>query len=499
MKTGRRKVYSFSQMLVTYSVILILSLLLLGSILFAIIFGQLSAVQQQTSRYTTVMNLASHISSHREAFNRLIFTATTDDQKIQAVSDIASAEIRAKQQLQRLETSYEVNSEQYFLLRGIWNGLDFINQQQDIILQEFPLDITGFTRYYTIEMTYNYLDNYIYSRFLSSVVAQDAQAVQQMQSTISHIRILSLVLVVFFAVIYTFIIIFIVRSLARPIHAMMDTAREITKGNLETPDLPAVGPSEIRFLEQSLNSMKTSLKERIETLAENASLEKRIHQQELQQIKIKRELDRARLLTLQAQINPHFLFNAMNTISRTALFEQADQTADLVTDLAGIFRYMLDQRTTVTLAEEFDFIRKYLTIQKIRFAERLEYELQDTIDEAGILIPPLIIQPLVENAIIHGLEPLEEGGSVQVIAERIKRSLFIIVRDTGMGIDPSEVEKLLGESKKLDNSHIGMANVQERIKLYYGKKANMSIERAEPRGTVIRLTLPIRKQDRLGG
>ena len=482
-------------MLVTYSVVLILSLLLLGTVLFAIIFGQLAAVQQQTSRYTTVMNLASHIASHREAFNRLIFTATTEEQRIQALSDINGAEARAKQELQRLETSYEISPEQYFLLRGIWNGLDFIAQQQSLVLQELPLDIAGFTRYYTIEMTYNYLDNYVYSRFLSSVVTQDAQAVQRMQSTIGYIRILSLLLVVFFAIIYTLIIMFIVRSLARPIHSMMETAREITKGNLETPDLPAVGPSEIRFLEQSLNSMKASLKERIETLAENANLEKRIHQQELQQIKIKRELDRARLLTLQAQINPHFLFNAMNTISRTALFEQADQTADLVTDLAGIFRYMLDQRTTVSLAEEFDFIRKYLNIQKIRFGERLEYELHDSQAERETLIPPLIVQPLVENAIIHGLEPLEEGGTVQVVAERIKRKLFIIVRDTGVGMDPS----MLKESTKSDNSHIGMTNVQERIKLYYGRTATMTIEQGEPRGTVIRLTLPIGKQDRLGG
>ena len=331
-----------------------------------------------------------------------------------------------------------------------------------------------------------------------STVNQDAQAVDEMQSNIGNIRVLSLLLVIFFAFIYTVAIIIIIRSLSQPISAMVETAREITKGNLETPDLPAVGPSEIRFLEQSLNSMKSSLKDRIEALDANAQLEKKIHQQELQQVKVKRELDRARLLTLQAQINPHFLFNAMNTISRTALFEDADQTADLVTDLAGIFRYMLDQRTTVPLQEELEFIQKYLKIQKIRFGERLDYEILAGEEVKQILIPPLIIQPLVENAIVHGLEPLEEGGTVQVKLESHKRKLYIAVNDTGVGIADTDKTQVLDPAVKTDNSHIGMTNVLERIKLYYGKTAKMEIEDVQPKGTTIRLILPIRREDRMG-
>lgn len=499
VKSKRPRIYSFGQLLVTYSVVLVISLLILGTVLFAIVFSQLSAVQEQTSRYATVMQLATNITNQREAFNRLLFNSTNETQRIQSLSDLKGAEARAKVQLKRLETSYETNPEQYFLLRGISNGLDFIAQQQELLINDNPLDVAGFTRYYIIETTYSYLEGYVYSRFLSSAVNQDAQAVDQMQSTIANIRLLSLFMVIFFAFLYTLAITLIVRSLVHPLQDMVETAREITKGNLETPDLSAGGPSEIRFLEQSLNSMKASLKDRIEALDENAKLEKKIHQQELQQVKVKRELDRARLLTLQAQINPHFLFNAMNTISRTALFENAEQTSDLVTDLAGIFRYMLDQRTTVPLYEELEFIRKYLKIQKIRFGERIEYEIEAGRDVQDILIPPLIIQPLVENSIVHGLEPLEEGGTVHIVLELIKKRLFITIRDTGVGITDSDKVQVLEATTKVDNSHIGMTNVLERIKLYYGKTAKMEIEQAQPKGTVIRLTLPIRRQDRLGG
>jgi len=492
------RTYGFGQLLVTYSVVLVISLLLLGAMLFTIVFNQLSMVQEQTSRYATVMQVASHLREHREAFNRLIFDSPSESQRIQILAELNGAETRAKAELLKLETSHEASPEQYFLLRGIRNGLDFISQQQRIMMEQLPLDVEGFTRYYVLETTYRHLDSYVYSRFLPSAVNQDAQAVSRMQTTIGNIRILSMVLVVFFAFIYTIAIILVVRSLSHPVQKMAETAREITKGNLETPDLPAVGPIEIRFLEQSLNSMKASLKERIETLDENAKLEKRIHQQELQRIKVKRELDRARLLTLQAQINPHFLFNAMNTISRTALFEDAEQTSELVTDLAGIFRYMLDQRTTVHLHEEIEFIRKYLKIQKIRFGDRLEYRINSSEEVPQLPIPPLIIQPLVENAIIHGLEPLEEGGMVEVNISQDKRKLSIIVRDTGVGIDDPDVMNTLESAPKGDNSHIGLTNVLERIKLYYGKSAKMEVGIAKPSGTIVTLLLPIRKQDRLG-
>lgn len=492
------RVRSFGQLLVTYSVSLVAIVLIVGALLFAVIFGQLSQVQQQMSRYATVMGLATHLSEQHDALDRLLFSATNEEQKIWARSDMSAAETRARTMLKRLETAHEVNPQQYFLLRGISNGLDFISEQTDHILENLPLDVSGYTKYYMIDTTFNYLNEYVYARFLSSAVTQDAAAVERMQETTARIRLFALLIVLLFAVIYTLAIVFVVRSLAHPIRSMANTAKEISSGNLETPDLPAVGPSEIRFLEQSLNSMKASLKERIETLDQNALLEKRLHQQELKQVKTKRELDRARLLTLQAQINPHFLFNAMNTISRTALFENAEKTGELVNDLAGIFRYMLDQRTTVPLREELDFITKYLKIQKIRFGERLDYAIECPQELHDILIPPLIIQPFVENAIIHGLEPLEEGGTVQVAIASQRRKLSIVVSDTGVGIESDKRDTVLDAQGLTDHGHIGMTNVLERIKLYYGTTSEMHIEDGEPRGTVIRLHLPIRKQDRMG-
>ena len=468
--------------------VLIISLVLLGTILFAFVFKQLSTLQQQNNRYTIVSELATSLTHQKENFNTLLFTQQSDE--IETIIDILNSEdLIARRAISQLTTEYEVAPQQYFLLRGIENGLDFIKEQQDKIISAIPLDATGFSLYYTVDKTYQYLYEYVYSRFLSNAVAQDAQAVGEMRESINTLRYLSLILVISLSAIYTIAIIAIGRSLVHPIEKMVYTATQITKGNLETPDLIESGPTEIQFLEQTLNSMKKSLIERMNAIDENVLLEKKLHQQELSQIKVKRELDRARLVTLQAQINPHFLFNAMNTISRTAMFEEADRTQELVDDLAKLFRYMFDRRSTVPLSQEIEFVEKYLKIQKVRFQDRLEYSIEHDSEVDALLIPPLLIQPFIENAIIHGLEPLEMGGEVQLHIRHTPKTLTIDIIDNGVGYDNSK------KMRKTTSTHFGIENVSERIKLYYGNKAKFSIKQIEKSGTIVSLTLPIRKHD----
>ena len=487
VKSTKKREYRFGQILVTYHLILVISLIVLGTILFAIVFRQLSQLQMQNGRYVIVSELATSIHTQKETFKYLVFEQN-EIKREEYVETINIQEKIARESLTKLSTTYENNKDQYFLLRGIANGLDFINQQKKLILSSFPLDAKGFTTYYTVDTTYQYLYEYVYSRFLSNAVHQDSKAVMEMKSSITQLQNISLSLLILLSIIYTIAIIAIVRSLVHPIEKMVFTANEITKGNLETSDLVENGPTEIRFLEKTLNLMKSSLIERMATIDENVRLEKRLHQQELQQVIFKRELDRARLVTLQAQINPHFLFNAMNTINRTALFENADKTGELVNDLALLFRYIFDQRSSVPLFEEIEFISKYLKIQKVRFGERLRYSITSDSEVNNLLIPPLLIQPFVENAIIHGLEPLESGCEVTVTITHTTRILTICIVDDGVGYD---------ESKKnpTKDRHVGIANASQRIELYYGKRGQLTINQRDEGGTKVLLKLPIRKND----
>ena len=119
--------------------------------------------------------------------------------------------------------------------------------------------------------------------------------------------------------------------------------------------------------------MKDSLKDRLSLINENTTLEKEIHKKEIEQLKIQKELERAKYNSLQSQINPHFLFNTLNVIQLTALFENAEQTGKLIESLGAILRYSLEHQETITIGEEIFFIKQYLKIQQARFNDRLKY------------------------------------------------------------------------------------------------------------------------------
>ena len=489
---GDRKEFRFSQVLVTSHLLIIVSLIVLGSILFTSVFSRLTMLQMQTRQYSTIRVLAESIASQRDLLRTMVLE-NKEENRASVVAELERKEQEARESLRELRMNGGDDEQQFFLLRGIENGLDFVKNRRDKILEHLPLIDTEFSYFYAADITYQYLYEYVYSRYLAREVTLDAQEVATMQEDISRLRITALIVTLVLTVLYTLLIMIIVRKLSEPIDAMVRTAHEITRGNLDTPDLILSGAQELRYLEDSLNSMKASLAERITALEENRRLEKKVHAQELQQMNVKRELDRAKLLTLQAQINPHFLFNAMNTISRTALFEDAEETQELVSDLSLLFRYILDQRSAVPLSEELQFITRYLKIQKARFADRLSYSLHLD-DQRDVLIPPLLIQPLVENAIIHGLEPKEEGGHVRLTVQHLTRKVVFTVSDDGIGYEES-----LTSGASREHPHVGIANIRKRIELYYGGKGNITIGGRKGGGTEVVLKIPYRKEDRIDG
>ena len=202
----------------------------------------------------------------------------------------------------------------------------------------------------------------------------------------------------------------------------------------------------------------------------------------------KAELKReAELKALQAQVNPHFLFNALNTITATCRINP-EQSRELLMKLAGIFRKTLkrDVRET-TLKEEIEFCRDYLGIEKARLGERLSVEWNLPEKEHNYLVPPFVIQPLVENSIRHGIHPLEGKGKVKISVQIKKKNLIIIVDDNGVGISEHKLRELFSGER----DRIGLKNIKERIKNLYGDKAELNISSEENRGTEVKVKLPL--------
>jgi two-component system LytT family sensor kinase len=196
----------------------------------------------------------------------------------------------------------------------------------------------------------------------------------------------------------------------------------------------------------------------------------------------------ARMEALQNQINPHFLFNTLNSISSLVRFDP-DMARNVIFKLATILRRLLNSgEAFAPLREEFEFIDNYLDIEVIRFG-RDKLRVVKDFDPASldVVVPSMLLQPLVENSIKHGLAPKVEGGSVYLRSRVVDSRLIIEVEDDGVGMGGAHLE----ESGSWTGMGIGMANISERLQVLYGDTARMTIDSQEGKGTLIRIRLPL--------
>ena len=192
---------------------------------------------------------------------------------------------------------------------------------------------------------------------------------------------------------------------------------------------------------------------------------------------------------LQNQINPHFLFNTLNSVSSLVRFDP-DTARELIIKLSNIFRRLLSRIDAyVPLSEELEFIDNYLDIEVVRFG-RDKLRVVKELDAASLdaMVPSMLLQPLVENSIKHGLASKIEGGSIYMRSRITESHLIIEVEDDGVGMGAAN---LLERPTGLGGTGIGMANVAERLKVLYGDKARMTIDSHDGKGTLVRLRLPI--------
>jgi len=210
------------------------------------------------------------------------------------------------------------------------------------------------------------------------------------------------------------------------------------------------------------------------------------------QIKLEEQarlLLQTRMEALQNQINPHFLFNTLNSVSSLVRFDP-DTARDIIIKLATILRRLLNSSDAfVPLSEELEFIDNYLDIEVVRFGrDKLQVVKELEAASLDVMVPSMLLQPLVENSIKHGLAPKIEGGSIFLRSRLSDSKLIIEVEDDGVGMGAAN---LLERPTGLGGTGIGMANVAERLKVLYGDTARMTIDSREGKGTLIRLRLPV--------
>lgn len=276
------------------------------------------------------------------------------------------------------------------------------------------------------------------------------------------------------------------RSITRPIYQLTEAANELSQGKFDA-EVQVDSKDEMAFLAKTFNRMRQNINNLISEIQLKAQLEK-----ELQENKIL--LQESQFRSLQSQINPHFLFNTLNTISKKAYLEGATETSDLLVNIAGLLRYNLKRlNRSVTLFDEVTVLRQYIDIQKARFTDRLHF--YESIDPAvlDIRIPALTLQPIIENAVIHAIEPRESGGHLYFRMFDQGDFVLIEIEDDGPGMSEEKIEQLTDGRFTQREGHstgIGFTNVIKRLRIFYGANHLVKIKSNVDQGTKVSLQLP---------
>ena len=264
------------------------------------------------------------------------------------------------------------------------------------------------------------------------------------------------------------------KSITDPIVAMNGRVEQIGGGDL-SPQTPVATD------DPSLASLSTG----IEDMA--ARLDKQIELNRQEQIKL-RDIE---LSLIQAQINPHFLYNTLDAIVWLIEIGKNDQAEQMVTSLSSYFRsFLSDGRDIVTIAEEKQHIQSYLEIQQVRYRDIMEYEINIDPSIEGTKIPKMTLQPLVENAIYHGLKPKRGKGRIIVTGTREDDKIILKVQDTGLGMSDEELESLKTRVLNEDTTSFGLTSAYKRLKLLYGEECKFDIKSVPQEGTSISIEMP---------
>lgn len=475
------------------SIILILMILMIVVIFFASYYSRNQIIKeyQYLNNINIKLNqLSLTVSENIQNFER--YYQNRDKQHLQAYNESRKT---AENLLDELEEEFSRDRDSLIFSRTFSNMMWYYNQQAGKLFTRANYDEEAYSIFRNIKTLHSYMNNHVQLLLISYHNYSSKRYLELLDNF--RIRERNIYVVLIFL---GFMFLVSARLLSNRILTEIDKltmfARKLSEGHWEIENIAENRYLELSILARTFNIMKNNIRKYIEKLKKKAKLEKQLSQIIMKNIEKDKLLRESQLMTLQNQVNPHFLFNTLNTISRTALFEGASQAVSLIDATASIMRYNLENKgKPVELKRELEILQAYITIQKVRFQHRIVFTLDITFEPTGIKVPPMIIQPLVENSIVHGLEDRREGGFIRIFLKMLDNSIEITVEDNGKGIKPQKIKEIFSDNVKNENSKnntgIGLQNLRKRLELYFGKRDLLFIESNYGQGTVVKLILPV--------
>ncbi len=263
--------------------------------------------------------------------------------------------------------------------------------------------------------------------------------------------------------------------ISRPIKLLEASMKKVEKGNFDIK-VDIQSTDEIGELSRAFNIMISKIKE---------LMDQNVKEQELKR--------KSELKALQAQINPHFLYNTLDSIVWMAESKNSEEVVLMASSLAKLFRLSISKgEEIISINSEIEHIKSYLTIQKMRYRDKLDFEIDVEENILQYKVLKIILQPLVENAIYHGIKNKSEVGTVRIKGRRTGDKVLLQVIDNGTGMTPEEIEGIFVKKERSSRgSGVGVRNVNERIKLYFGSEYGLSFESELDVGTTANILLPV--------
>lgn len=450
--------------------------------------------------FNTILNDNSRCHDFQEAldleiesFADYIRDATPDTRDQYVLSCV-----RTERCLRSLPFDYaRIGTERYARTWSILNGYETYQAYRDELAETQVRESDFVERLYRVYKMQEYLQTYA-RRLVQVTLKEGNDSYQEKVPVFYNMPYLILAISAVFMGFVMFLTKILSNALVSPAVLLAQCARKIAKNDFTGEDPSVENRDEMGELVRAFNKMKRSTKGYIDILKENHRMSELLHREEIERVEMEKQLSGARLELLKSQINPHFLFNTLNMIACMAKLEEAVTTERMISSMSSLFRYNLKtSEQIVTLARELKVVQDYMYIQQMRFGSRILYSCDLKVDAEQAMIPAFTLQPVVENAMVHGLSKKEQGGRVHVrIWEQGKR-LVISVADTGLGMSEERLAEVTEAMKERRTSRIGigLGNIYKRIHMMY-KQGEFRIASIEGRGTVIQMFIPQEKHNR---
>lgn len=353
--------------------------------------------------------------------------------------------------------------------------------------------------YENATVIYDYINTYINS-LNNEQFKYNSNNYELLLMSLRYLEIIGTVVLLVITFFNVALIIILTRSITGPLMKLTQAANEVSAGNFEVDVIEVDSSDEVEIVTKAFNTMISSIHQYIMKTKESLELESKMKEKELM---MTNHLKDAQLKYLQAQINPHFLFNTLNAGAQLAMMEGADKTCLFIENMADFFRSNMksfDQDST--LRDEIKLVDNYIYILNVRFSGEIHFNKE--IDESllDVRVPSMILQPVVENAVNYGIRDIEYEGEIRLAVYQENDNINITITDNGAGMDQSTINRVLklnnedGEVPKervltKDSNGIGLNNVINRLRLYYDREEVFQIASAgQNKGTQVTISIP---------